>query len=79
MHILQQQQLDLISPLNLKSYYLQAIIHEDYIQVTLNQVVRLEAPEVEAAAIIIQDSIIGIENFYYIICNSLEPYRISHN
>jgi hypothetical protein len=69
LHILQIQQLNLIRPLDLKSYYLQAIIHEDYIQVTLNQVVRLESLEDEASAIIIRDEIIKTENFYDTVCN----------
>lgn len=57
--------------LALKSYYLQAQLQEDYLQFTLYQVVVKETSTEEAAAIIIQDDIIQIENIYESVCKRI--------
>lgn len=53
--------------LPLKSYFVQAQLHEEFLQLILNQVVKLKSPKEEAASVIIQDQTIPIQN----ICDSL--------
>lgn len=48
--------------LAIKSYFVLAQLHENYIQLTLNQVVKTSSIKENASAIIIQDEIIQIEN-----------------
>lgn len=57
----------------LKSCYVQAQLHQDYVQLTLYQVVKLESHEEKegAASIIVQDKIIPVENIYDSICKRI--------
>lgn len=57
--------------LALKSYYLQVQFHEDYVQVTVNQVIRVALKEEEAAAIIRQDKTVSVRNVFGSLCNNI--------
>lgn len=48
----------------IRSYFVLAQLYEDYIQLTLNQVVTEPSLEEEQEAIIIDDRIIPIQNIY---------------
>ncbi|KAI8078354.1 hypothetical protein BDF21DRAFT_420353 [Thamnidium elegans] len=61
-----QQSLSL--PLPLKSFFVVAQLHEDYIQLTLNQVVTESSLEENQQAIIVDDEIIHIPNIYDSLC-----------
>ncbi|KAI8056478.1 hypothetical protein BDF21DRAFT_430903 [Thamnidium elegans] len=50
--------------LSLKSYFVLAQLHEEHIQLTLNQVVEISDQGEEASTIILQDEIIPIRNIY---------------
>lgn len=63
----------------LKSYFLLAQLHETYIQLTLNQVVKTSSPEEDAYAIIVQEDIIQIENVNDTLCKTFWNYIKSNN
>lgn len=53
----------------LKSYFLLAQLHEDYVQLTLNQVVTSpNINEKEQESVVCQDEIIYIQNIYESLC-----------
>lgn len=56
----------------LKSYFLLAHLHEDYVQLTLNQVViSVGIDEREQESVICQDEIIPIRNLYESLCSNM--------
>jgi hypothetical protein len=58
--------------LPLKTYYVQAQLYDDYIQLTLHQVVKIAtAKEEEASTIIVQDRITSIEDIYDSLCRCI--------
>jgi hypothetical protein len=66
--------------LPLKSYYVQAQLLEDYIQVSLNQVVKVaSSKEEEASAIVIQNNTIPIENIYDSMCRNIWTSYVESN
>lgn len=66
--------------LPLKSYYVQAQLLEDYIQVSLNQVVKVaSSKEEEASAIVIQNNTISIENIYDSMCRNIWTSYVESN
>jgi hypothetical protein len=66
--------------LPLKSYYVQAQLLKDYIQVSLNQVVKVaSSKEEEASAIVIQNKTIPIENLYDSMCRNTWASYVESN
>lgn len=67
-----QQQL-IKSNLSLKSYFVQCQLHQDNIQLTLHQVVKVELvlEEKKVSTIVIQNILISIEDLYDSLCKSL--------
>ncbi|KAG2199462.1 hypothetical protein INT47_011574 [Mucor saturninus] len=57
--------------LPIKSYFVLAQLNEEYIQLTLNQVVQTVTDEEDAASIIIQDEIISIPSIYDSLCDHI--------
>jgi hypothetical protein len=58
--------------LPLKTYYVQAQLYNDYIQLALHQVVKIAtAKEEETSTIIVQDRIISIEDIYNSLCKCI--------
>ncbi|GAA5800341.1 hypothetical protein HPULCUR_005768 [Helicostylum pulchrum] len=58
--------------LSLKSYFLVCQLHEDYVQLTLHQVVTSpSSEEEEEESIIVQDEILDIPNIYDSLCTSM--------
>lgn len=60
--------------LGMKSYYLQVHLHKDWVNLTLNQVVKATSKEEEEEAttvIVVEDKIVPIENVYDSFCKSL--------
>ncbi|GAA5800281.1 hypothetical protein HPULCUR_005707 [Helicostylum pulchrum] len=58
--------------LSLKSYFLVCQLHEDYVQLSLHQVVTAPNPEEkEQESIIVQDEILDIPNIYDSLCTSM--------
>jgi hypothetical protein len=65
-----QQKLDL--SLHLKSYYLQAQLHKDYIQLTLYQVIKTSFSKKNGTSTItIKDLIISIDDIFMAICDKM--------
>ncbi|KAG2209182.1 hypothetical protein INT47_005474 [Mucor saturninus] len=56
--------------LALKSHYVLAQLSTDYIQISLHQVVKISSPKESAAAVVIQDEIIQIED----VCDALSRH-----
>lgn len=55
----------------LKSYFIIAQLHSNHIQLTLHQVVKLETTEDTAATIIIEDTVIPIDDVYDALCEKV--------
>lgn len=64
-----EKKLDLKLPL--KSYFVMAQLHENYIQFTLHQVIKTLPTEENAATIIVRDKIIPIENVNDTLCKNI--------
>lgn len=63
-----------------KSYYVLAQLHEEYIQLTLQQVVQVTTlKEKDVSSIIIQDEIIPIQNIYNSLCMSIWNHIVKRN
>jgi hypothetical protein len=70
---LQRLQNEFDVDLPLKSYFVQAQLHENYVQLTLNQVVKIALleEEEETSAIILKDKIVAIKDIFDSLCRNI--------